>query len=220
MAKEYSINELKERIGKEAIKCLPKSGIINVGYGIPSTYLIPVMEKNENLLVHAESCVTGIHGEGKNPYIVDPAGTMVGIHKNGFISRNITDAFSIINRGKIKQTYLGALQVAVNGDIANWAASEDEKYGIGGAAELCRGAKEVIVLMLEYTKNGERKLVRECTMPLTAKSCVTKIITEFGVYAPYKKDNGDYIFRVLKAWDEKNEKYVKIRDNIVAPLKL
>lgn len=180
------IKLMKQRIGKNAISLLPEEGVVNIGYGIASSYLTPEIKDNyPKLLIQVESCVLGMTDfNGDIPHRVDPAGVMVNVSERASKSDTITDAFSLMNRGKIDQTYLGALQVDSYGNLANWAASENEKYGIGGAAELCANAKEVIILMIEDDKFGNSKLLEKCTMPLTYPACVSLIVTEKGFYKP------------------------------------
>lgn len=198
----------KLRIVKRAAEHVKETNpkCINLGFGV-SENLIMYKDLLKDVFVQAESCVYGMNSfEGKNPWHIDAGGNHVTMRDGACRMRSTLDSFSLMYSGRIEQTYLGALQVAENGDLANWAISEFKKPGIGGAVELAEYCKEVVVCMLEFTKKGDRKLVKECTMPLTGKKCVNLIITECGVYKPA----GDH-FEVLELWDENKQEYVKTK---------
>ncbi len=109
----------------------------------------------------------GYYNAGGIPYVPVPGGC-------GFDSAM---SFGIIRSGRMAATVLGALQVSAKGDLANWA-SPGRVFGMGGAMDLCNGAKQVIVAMELVAKDGSLKIVNECTFPLTAIQCVNHIVTE------------------------------------------
>jgi acetate CoA/acetoacetate CoA-transferase beta subunit len=88
----------------------------------------------------------------------------------------------MIRKGKIDLTILGALEVSESGDLANWIVPGKKVPGMGGAMELSSRAKKVIVTMNHCDKNGVSKIVKECRLPLTSKTCVQMVITEMGVF--------------------------------------
>ena len=117
--------------------------------------------------------------EVADPNVVDAGGQPSSIAPGGAFIDSAT-SFGLIRGGHVNATVLGALQVDEKGNLANWIIPGKMVPGMGGAMDLCAGAKNVIVAM-EHTQKGTPKILKECTLPLTTKTCVTKIITEMGV---------------------------------------
>ena len=113
------------------------------------------------------------------PYIVNAGGQPAGIEKDGMFFDSAT-SFSIIRGGHVDATILGSLQVDEKGNIANWIIPGKMVPGMGGAMDLVVGAKRVIVAM-EHTQKGAPKILKQCTLPLTAEAQVNLIVTEMGV---------------------------------------
>lgn len=179
------MNSLDERnrMAKRAAEEIREGMIVNLGIGIPS--LVPNhLPKQLQVMFHAENGILGI-GESPEKGMEDPtlcnAGGFPVTIVSGASYFDSATAFGMIRSGYLDITILGGLEVSQKGDLANWIVPGKRVPGIGGAMELAKKAKRVIVLMNHCNKKGESKIVKECTLPLTAKECVDLIITEMGV---------------------------------------
>jgi len=176
--------EERNKMAKRAAEELENGMIVNLGIGIPS--LVPNhLPANHTIMFHAEN---GVLGMGPSPEkgmedenLCNAAGYPVTVVK-GSSYFDSTVAFGMIRRGKIDVTILGALEVSEKGDLANWIVPGKKVPGIGGAMDLAKKAKKVVVLMSHQDKYGQSKLVKQCTLPITAKNCVDVIITDMGVF--------------------------------------
>jgi acetate CoA/acetoacetate CoA-transferase beta subunit len=157
--------------------------IVNLGIGIP-TLVADHIPQDMHVLFHAENGVLGT-GPSPEPGKEDPALCNAG----GFPITTVmgasyfdsATAFGMIRKGYIDITILGALEVSEKGDLANWIVPGKRVPGMGGAMELAQKAKKVIVLMNHVNKQGESKILKTCTLPLTARKSVDLIITDMAV---------------------------------------
>jgi 3-oxoacid CoA-transferase subunit B len=172
----------KEQMARRAAAEIPAGSIVNLGIGLPT--LVADYLPDGHAWLHSENGLLGMgpfpyEGE-EDPQIINAGKQTVTIVKGGSCFDSAV-SFGMIRGGHVDVAILGAMQVASNGDLANWAVPGGKVMGIGGAMDLAAGAKRVIVLMQHATKEGEAKLVRACTYPLTARSVVARVITELAV---------------------------------------
>ena len=171
---------IKGYIAKRVAKEFKDGDFVNLGIGLPT--MVPAyLPEDVHVILQAE---VGMAGQGGKPEVADPnvvdAGGQPSSIAPGSAFIDSATSCGLSRGGHVNATVLGALQGDEKGNLANWIIPGKMVPGMGGAMDLCAGAKNVIVAM-EHTQKGAPKILKECTLPLTTKTCVTKIITEMGV---------------------------------------
>ncbi|MDX1971230.1 MAG: 3-oxoacid CoA-transferase subunit B [Candidatus Sumerlaeia bacterium] len=178
-----SLSPQEEIIIRRAAQELKPGMLVNLGIGLPT--LIPsVLPQDSGITLHSENGFVGVGAPvvGTPDYpVIDAGGRAVSLLK-GAACFDSSFSFALVRGGKLDAAVLGAFEVSLSGDLANWMIPGKLTPGMGGGMELAQKARKVIVLSRHADKSGTPKLVERCSLPLTAPSCVTLLITEFAVF--------------------------------------
>lgn len=174
----------RDALAARVAQDIPEGWSVNLGIGIPTlvgNYVPPERE----VVFHSENGILGMGPapppEKINRWLVNASSQYVTLRPGASLMSH-SDSFALVRGGHLDLCVLGAFQVAENGDLANWARSEDDNApAIGGAMDLAAGARRIWVVMEHTTRSGEPRLLRRCSYPLTAPACVVRVYTELAV---------------------------------------
>ncbi len=173
----------REQIAQRIANDIPEGAYVNLGIGMP-TLVGNYLPKDREIFLHSENGILGM-GPAPAPGREDPdlinAGKEPVTLLTGGAYFHHTDSFAMMRGRHLDIAVLGAFQVSVSGDLANWSTGGDAIPAVGGAMDLAVGAKNVWVMMEHLTKSGESKIVERCTYPLTGIGVVKRIYTDLAV---------------------------------------
>lgn len=173
----------RDGIAYRVARDLPEGSYVNLGVGIPS--LVPAyLPADKDIFIHSENGLLGV-GPMAAPGEEDPDLVNASIeHVTLIPGASVFDhalSFAMIRGGHVTHSVLGAMEVAANGDLANWRVPGQKVPAVGGAMDLAFGVRNLYIAMTHATNKGEPKIVTSCTCPLTAPRCVRRIFTDLAV---------------------------------------
>jgi len=174
----------REQMAARVARDIPEGAVVNLGIGLP-TLVANYLPSDREVILHSENGVLGMGPappKGEEDYDLTNAGKSPVTLLPGGCFFHHADSFAMMRGGHLDICVLGAFQVSVQGDLANWSTGEPGAIpAVGGAMDLAIGARQTFVMMEHLTKKGESKLVAQCSYPLTGLACVSRVYTDLAV---------------------------------------
>lgn len=192
---------VKANLAKRVAQDIPEGSYVNLGIGLPT--LVADYFVDKEVILHSENGVLGQWSQaeqGLEDWDLINAGKEAIDLKVGGAFFHHADSFGMMRGGHLDYCILGAFQVSSKGDLANWHTGEAEAIpAVGGAMDLASGARNVYVMMKYLTKDGECKILEQCSYPLTGLGCVNRVYTEVGTF---EFENGNvYLIDLIEPYD-------------------
>lgn len=188
----------KAEMADEVIAMLDDGSSLNLGIGMP-TLVAERIPREKNIWIHSENGVLGVSGRPTaatvSPTLINAGKETITVQPGASYFDSST-SFGMIRGGHIDVCILGGMQVDAEGSLANWMIPGKKVTGMGGAMDLVHGAKSIIVMLTHFSKKGDAKLLYRCSLPLTGKKVVSKVVTDLGIFVPQGER-----FKVVKLAD-------------------
>ena len=185
----------RDGIAYRVARDLPEGSYVNLGVGIP-VLVANYLESGKEIFLHSENGILGVGPKpvrGQEDLDLVTAGKGYCTLLPGASLFDQTVSFTMMRGGHLSHAVMGAIEVAANGDFANWRVPGQSVPGVGGAMDLAAGARNIFIAMNHVTNKGKPKIVKACTAPLTARRCVRRIYTDIAVIDVV--DNGGLLLR-------------------------
>ncbi len=206
----------REQMAQRVAQELQDGFYVNLGIGIP-TLVANYVPKNIEVMLQSENGLLGM-GEFPTEETIDAdminAGKQTVTAAKGASIFSSAESFAMVRGGHVDLTVLGAFEVDVNGNIASWMIPNKLVKGMGGAMDLVAGAENIIVTMTHASKSGESKLLTECSLPLTGKGCIKKVLTDL---AWIEIENGAFVLKERAPGVSVEEIIAKTQGKLIVP---
>lgn len=174
----------KFEMADQVVELLENDSSLNLGIGMP-TLIAERIQPEKNITIHSENGVLGVSGRPSRASVsqtlINAGKETISIGRGASFFDSAT-SFGMIRGGHIDCCVLGGMQVDVEGNLANWMVPGKKITGMGGAMDLVHGAKQIIVMLSHFSKDGQCKLVRRCDLPLTGLHVAHKVVTDRGLF--------------------------------------
>jgi len=173
----------RDIIAKRAEREIIAGQVVNLGIGIP-TLILKYLDWDKGVLIHSENGILGMKShcdrDSADRNLIDAGGGYIDLVPGAsFFDSSLS--FALVRGGRLDIAFLGALEISAQGDLANWMIPGKYAPGIGGGMELAQKARRLVITTLHTSRKGKPKILKSCTLPLTAPACVDRIITELAV---------------------------------------